>query len=376
MTDPTGAAAATRLGAGAEVNRSVASRTLGPTLDPVTHVGTTAGNALQGPTDVHRYSLDDGGGATVDLLDLGAAIDLVRVPDARGEPADVCLALDSLSDHQDPQRNPYLGVTVGRYANRIAGARLAIDGRVHRLHANEGPNQLHGGPVGFDQVVWDAEPVTGGVRFRRTSPAGEMGFPGCLETEVTYRLTAGALSIRFEATSDAPTVVSLTNHTYWNLGGPAEPGVADHHVILPASRVLPVDAAALPSGPPIPVDGTAFDLRTGTRLGDRIGSALPAGYDHCFLPDGEGFRRHARVEHPRSGRWLEVGSDMTGVQLYTGGFLDGTASGRGRRHDRFSALCVEPGHLPDAPNQPWAPSPVLRPGERYVHRLELRFGAG
>jgi aldose 1-epimerase len=342
----------------------------------ISPVGRTEGNALQPPTPVHRFHLDDGAGATVELLDLGAGIDIVRMPDRNGAPADVCLALDSLAERENPKRNPHLGVTVGRYANRIAGGHLELDGQRFALDANEGPNQLHGGSVGFGHVVWEHEAVDGGIRFRRTSPAGEMGFPGTLEASVTYRLAPGLLSIAFEATTDAPTVVSLTNHTYWNLGGPDERDVGDHVVTLPADHVLEVGAALLPSGPPVLVEGGPFDLRQAVRLGDRIGHSLPGGYDHCFLPNCTGFRRHARVEHSGSGRWLETGSDMPGVQLYTGGFLDGSASGRGRHHERFAALCLEPEHLPDAPNQSWAPSPVLRPGERYQHRLEFRFGAG
>jgi aldose 1-epimerase len=341
----------------------------------ISPVGRTAGNALQPPTEVHRFHLADGSGASVELIDLGAGVDLVRLPDRSGAPAEVCLTLDSLADREDPKRNPHLGVTVGRYANRIAGAHLELDGRSFALDANEGPNQLHGGSVGFGHVVWEHELLDDGVRFRRTSPAGEMGFPGTLEVSVTYRLARGVLRIDFDATTDEPTVVSLTNHTYWNLGGPSEPDVRDHVATVPAGSFVEVDGARLPSGPALGVDDGPFDLRPSARLGDRIGRTLPEGYDHCFLPDGAGFRRHARMEHPGSGRWLEAWSNMPGVQLYTGGFLDGSARGRGRRHDRFAALCLEPEHLPDAPNQPWAPSPVLRPGERYRHRLEFRFGA-
>lgn len=343
-------------------------------MTTISDYGTTAGNRLQRPTPVHRFSLTGADGAALDLLDLGAGIDLVRLPDRHGRSDDVTLTLDTLADREDPVRNPYLGVTVGRYANRLGGGRITIDGTDHHLETNEGPNQLHGGPIGFDRVVWDHETVDDGVRFSRTSAAGEMGFPGTLEVGVTYRLAPGVISVEHTATADAPTVVSLTNHTYWNLGGPAEADVLDHVVTLPAPTVLPVDEAALPTGPPEPVDGSPFDLREPTRLGDRVGFALPSGYDHCFLPEGSGLRLHARVDHEASGRRLEVWSDMPGVQLYTGCFLAEHTGGRGRPHAPFAALCVEPQHLPDAPGHDWAPSPVLRPGERYVHRLELRYG--
>ena len=341
----------------------------------VSDLDDTAGTVLQPPTRVHRFVVDGPDGAELHLLDLGAGVDRVRLPDARGVVDDMTLTLDSVFDREDRDRNPYLGVTVGRYANRLAGASVTIDGVEHRLEPNEGPNQLHGGPVGFDRVVWEHDLLPDGVRFSRVSADGEMGFPGRLDVSVTYRLTPGVVSIVHEATTDRPTVVSLTNHTYWNLGGRSEPDVTDHTVEVAATTVLPVDGASLPSGPPEPVEDGPFDLRAPVRLGDRIGFALPAGYDHCFVPDGHGFRRHARVTHPPSGRRLEVWSDMPGVQLYTAGFLADGPGGGGRRHGPFAALCLEPQHLPDAPNQPWAPSPVLRPGHRYVHRLELRYGA-
>ena len=309
----------------------------------------------------------------LDLLDLGAGIDLVRLPDRHGAVDDVTLTLDTLAEREDPGRNPYLGVTVGRFANRLAHGRITIDGEEHALETNEGHHQLHGGPVGFSHVVWDHELTDDGVRFHRTSPAGEMGFPGTLDVVVEYRLAPGVIAIEHRATTDAPTVVSLTNHTYWNLGGPAEPDVLEHRVGVPAATVLPVDDAALPTGAPEPVDATPFDLRVPTLLGDRIGFALPSGFDHCFVPDGAGFRLHTRVEHERTGRRLEVWSDMPGVQLYTGCFLEEQLGGRGRPHAPFAALCAEPQHLPDAPNHHWGPSAVLRPGAHYIHRLEFRY---
>lgn len=335
--------------------------------------GTTPGNAVQPPTDVHRLTLANDRIA-VSLLTLGAGID-----DLLLDGASVVLGLDTLAARDDPTRNPYLGVTVGRFANRLGGARFAIDGLEHRLDPNEGDNQLHGGPVGFSHVVWDHGAAADRVRFHRTSPAGEMGYPGTLAVEVTYHLDDTTLRIEHTATTDAPTVVSLTNHAYWNLGGPAEPDVLDHQVTVDASQVVPVDEQLLPSGPPTPVADGPFDLRRPTRLGDRIGpgSALPDGYDHCFMIDGRSdggsLRRHARISHRGRGRSLEVWSDQPAAQLYTGGGLAGGTGLHGRRHDRFAALCVEPQHVPDAPNLDWAPTSVLRPGERYRHRLELRF---
>lgn len=336
--------------------------------------GTTTGNALQPPTPVSRLTLAADSGIEVALLDLGAAIDSVRMPGRGRAPEPVTLSLDTVADREDPDRNPYFGVTVGRFANRIAGARFSLDGVEHRLLPNEGVNQLHGGPIGFSHVVWDlSTDADDTVGFHRTSPAGEMGFPGSLDVTVTYRLAGSTLAIEYVATTDAPTVVSLTNHAYWNLGGPAEADVRDHVVTVDADLVVPVDGDMIPTGSPVDVTGTPFDLRTPIRLGDRIGDPFPGAFDHCMMVSGSGLRRHARIEHPGSGRALEVWSDKPGAQLYTGVLLPGGPGAHGRSHVPFSGLCVEPQHVPDAPNLSWAPSPVLRPGERYVHRLELRF---
>ena len=340
----------------------------------IDEVGMTSGNELQGPRTVEHLTLTTGP-TTLRLSTLGAAIDDVVIAGTSAPPQSIVLSLDTVAERDDPTLNPYLGVTVGRFANRIGASRFEIDGRAHEVRANEGPNQLHGGPVGFGQVVWEAEATgTDEVTFRRVSPDGEMGFPGTLTAAVTYRLRPGVVQIELTATTDAPTVVSLTNHSYWNLGGPTEPDITDHLITIDAHLIVPIDDASLPVGEPIDVEGGPFDLRSPTRLGDRLGFALPGGFDHCFLPDGDGLRRHARIEHTGTGRTLEVWSDQPATQFYTGVFLAGGAGAHGRRHDPFAALCVEPQHVPDAPNLGWAPSAVLRPGERYVHRLELRFG--
>lgn len=333
--------------------------------------GMTTGHRLQPATPVHRHRLETTAGLAIEVLDLGATLARIEVPGPAG-PVPLSLGHDSVAAYEDPVRNPYLGVTVGRFANRIGGAMFTVDDIAYALDANEGDNQLHGGSLGFSRFVWDTEVAGDAVMLRRTSPDREMGFPGTLDVAVTYRVTGRTIAIRHEATTDQPTVVSMTNHTYWNLGGPTETDVRDHAVQLDASTVVPVDDATLPSGPPVPVADTPFDLRTPTRLGDRLGFALPRGYDECFVVDGTGFRRHGRVTHP-SGRTLEVWSDQPAVQFYTGAFLSGREGADGRTHDPFAALCLEPEHVPDAPNLDWAPSAVLRPGERYVHELEFRL---
>lgn len=308
------------------------------------------------------------------MVDLGAAIEVVRAPDRAGRVADVTLRLDDDEARLDHGRNPHLGVTVGRYANRIGGACFSLDGASHHLDANEGPNQLHGGTDGFGRQRWTvADQDDTAVRFELVSPDGDMGFPGEMRASATYRLAGTTLAIDLEAHTDAPTVCSLTNHAYWNLGGPSEATIDDHHVTIDAGRVVPVGDDLIPEGEPVAVEGP-FDLQTPAHLGRRIGFALPSGYDHCFVIDGDGFRRHARVDHPASGRRLEVWSDHPACQFYTGAFLPGSTGG-GRHHGPFAALALEPQHIPDAPNRPWAPSPVLRPGETYVHHLEFRLTA-
>ena len=319
---------------------------------------------------LERFLLRSDAGVEVELVAHGAAIEVVRAPDREGELADVTLRLDS--DEARLGHNPHMGITVGRFANRIGGARFALDGVEHHLDANEGDNVLHGGAGGFGKVTWDvADASADSVTFRRISPDGEMGFPGRVEAEVRYELAGATVNIEFVASTDAPTVVSMTNHAYWNLGGPTEATIDDHVVTLDASHVVPVDDQLIPEGAAVPVDGP-LDLRAGVPLGPRIGFPLVNGYDHCFMVDGDGFRRHASVEHPASGRRLEVWSDQPAVQFYTGAFLDGPGGG-GRAHGAYAALAIEPQHVPDAPNQSWAPSAVLRPGTPYRHRLALHL---
>ena len=320
---------------------------------------------------LERFALRSDAGVEVELVDLGAAIEVVRAPDRDGRVDDVTLRLDS--DQDRLADNPHFGITVGRFANRIGGARFTLEGVEYQLAANEGANMLHGGPAGFGKVRWTGEQHgEGTVGFTRVSPDGDMGFPGSMTTTVTYRLVGSTLTINHEATTDAPTICSLTNHACWNLGGPGEATIDDHVVTIDASSVVPIDDALIPEGPPTLVEGP-FDLREGVHLATRIGFPLPNGYDHCFMVDGDGLRRHARVDHPASGRRLEVWSDHPAVQFYTGAFLTGPGGG-GRHHAPYAALAIEPQQVPDAPNQPWAPSAVLRPGETYRHHLELRLG--
>jgi len=304
-----------------------------------------------------------------EFVALGAAVEQVLVPDLDGQLANVALSLDHDDDRRDPHKNPYLGVTVGRYANRLAGPHLTFDGTCHELATNEGPNQLHGGDDGFGRQLWHGTQLASDrVRFVLTSPHGHMGFPGQMDVSVTYHLTGPALRIDLRATSDRPTICSLTNHTYWNLSAD-EPTVAGHQVTIDAATVVPVDAELIPAGQPQPVSGH-LDLRSGRSLGSVGRDGVE--YDHCFMIDGRGFRRHARVEHQKSGRCLEAWSDHPALQFYTGAHLPGTVGG-GRRHVPNAGLALEPQHPPDAPHQDWAALPRLDPGHEYRHQIEYRF---
>jgi aldose 1-epimerase len=318
----------------------------------------------------------------VGVVELGARLAVVRAPDRDGVVADVALGLDDYGPD-----TAYLGATVGRYANRIAGGVFVLDGREYTVPVNEPGVALHGGPDGFDRRVFEPDPVVAGSRsvtLRYTSPDGENGFPGRLEVAVTYTVRGAELAIEHTARTDAPTVVNLTNHAYWNLagGGPVE----DHVVRVPAGHYLPVDERMIPTGELAPVDGTPFDLRTPVRLGDRLRGDHPQlvrarGYDHTFVlghafDDGAGdLVEAAHVEDARSGRTLTVLTDRPGVQFYSGNFLDGSTVLRGGRTARQGdAFCLEPQAFPNAPNEPAFPSTVLRPGETYRSRIVLRFG--
>jgi aldose 1-epimerase len=321
-------------------------------------------------------------GLEVGVVEHGARLAVVRAPDRDGVLGDVVLGLDDYAADTS-----YLGATVGRYANRIAGGTFQLDGHRYDVPCNEGEVALHGGPDGFDRRVFRADAVVEGpdgarsVTLRRTSPDGENGFPGALEVAVTYAVRGTELAIEHVATTDAPTVVNLTNHAYWNLAGGGS--VEGHLVTVPAARYLPVDGRLIPTGELAPVEGTPFDLRTPVPIGARLREAHPQllqarGYDHTFVLDGDaggGLAVAAHVEEPRSGRTLTMLTDQPGVQFYSGNMLDGTVVLRGGTVARQGdAFCLEPQHFPNAPNEPAFASTVLRPGERYRSRIVVRLG--
>jgi aldose 1-epimerase len=313
----------------------------------------------------------------------GGILVSLTAPDRHGHFGDVVLGYDSLKGYLT--RSPYFGALIGRYGNRIAGGTFTLDGTAYALARNDGPNSLHGGKVGFDKVLWNV--AASGVTERGPqlvlaykSMDGEERYPGNLDVRATYTLTDDdALSIEFEVTTDKPTVVNLTGHSYFNLRGTGD--VLGHVVEINAQRFTPVDRTLIPTGELKDVAGTPFDFRRPHTIGERIGDAneqlqFGRGYDHNWVLDGQTgtLRVNAEVYEPTSGRVLEVLSDQPGLQFYSGNFLDGSITGKGGVVYRLrSGFCMEPQHFPDSPNQPNFPSTVLRPGETYRSTIVYRF---
>jgi len=345
--------------------------------------------------EVRVFRFGNAAGIRVCVLEYGGILAEIWTPDRAGRCADIVLGFDSLAGYLD---NPaYFGAVVGRYANRIAGAAFELDGIIHRLSANDGLNTLHGGRQGFDQALWRGTSFErggeSGVVLRLTSPDGDQGFPGRLYAEVVYQLDEGSqLTVEYCATCEQPTIINLTQHSYFNLDGdPDEAGraadgkeggldILDHVLELAADQYLPVNAELLPSGAAAAVERTPFDFRRAARIGDRLGLEHPQlsiarGFDHNFLlvPNAPAA---ARLRSPRSGRWLEVTTTEPGLQVYTGNYFDASATGkRGRRYGRHAGVALEPQHFPDSPHHPDFPSVILRPGEIWRSRSQYRFGA-
>ncbi|WP_435836801.1 aldose epimerase family protein [Streptomyces asoensis] len=336
-------------------------------------------------TEIHSWALENGG-TRMEVLSWGAIVRSLEIPDRRGRYADVCLGFDELDDYIT--RTPYFGALIGRYGNRIAGGRFTLDGVAHQVDVNDGGNSLHGGAAGFDRRVWEVEPFTEGpdtgLRLSRTSPDGEMGYPGTLEVQVTYTLTRhGDWRIDYEAVTDRPTVVNLTSHVYWNLAGEGTGPVDDHELTIAASRYTPVGPDLIPTGELAPVAGTPFDFRRATRIGQglragHLQQTRAQGYDHNWVLDKgvtAGPEPVATLRDPVSGRSLEIATDQPGLQFYSGNFLDGTLTGRsGRAYRQGDALCLETQHFPDSPNRPEFPPTLLRPGRTYRSTTVHSFG--
>lgn len=352
---------------------------------PVPTVASAHFGTLATGEPVTVFTLANGNDMEVRVLDYGAAIQSIRVPDRDGRVADVTLGYDDLGGYLNDRF--YMGVVAGRYANRIADGRFTIDGRTYRLARNNGPNHLHGGVRGFDKVRWRAEPFqrgdSVGVVLHYTSPDGEEGYPGTLEARVTYTLTPrNELVIAYHATTDAPTHVNLTQHTYFNLAGAGTGDVLGHELSIDASRYTPIDSTAIPLAGLTPVEGTPFDFRTRTPVGARIDKDDPQlglgdGYNHNYVLDrvGDSVVHAARVVEPTTGRALDVYTSEPGLQFYSGNRLDGSAMGKdGHVYGRRAGFCLETQHFPNSPNRPDFPSTLLRPDETYESRTVFVFG--
>jgi aldose 1-epimerase len=342
------------------------------------------GKTASGET-VELFTLARPGAPVVGITSWGGYVVSLVARDRAGKMADVTLGYADLEGYLKDRS--YYGCLVGRYANRIANAAFTLDGKRHALSANDGANTLHGGPTGFCRRLWAAKVVAGqdgdALELAYVSKDGEEGYPGTLTAKVVYSLRAdGGLVIDYTARSDAPTVVNLTNHAYFNLAGEGEGTILDHELSLEADAFTPTDAGLIPTGEFKPVAGTPFDFRKPTPIGARIDAddeqiKRGGGYDHNFVLRGEAgsLRPAARVVEKKSGRVLEVLTTEPGVQFYTGNFLDGKTIGKsGKPYVRRGAFCLETQRYPDSPNKPSFPSTVLRPGETYRHTTVYRLG--
>ena len=333
---------------------------------------------------VDLYTLTNAKGASVQIATLGGTVVSIKVPDKAGALGDVVLGFDSLDGYLGA--HPFFGVLVGRYGNRIGNAAFTLDGKAYTLAKNNGVNSLHGGLKGFDKYVWKTREVTSAeglaLELTHVSPDGDEGFPGTLSVTVRYTWTdANGLRIDYAATTDKPTVLNLTNHSYFNLSAGASPTILDHTLQLLADKYTPVDKGLIPTGELRPVAGTPFDFTKARRVGESIDAddeqiRFGGGYDHNFVFGGAPgtMRLGARVADPVSGRIMDLTTTEPGVQFYTGNFLDGSVKGRGGKpYVKRSGLCLETQHYPDSPNKPDFPSVVLRPGQTYKTTTQYTF---
>jgi aldose 1-epimerase len=336
------------------------------------------------------FTLTSASGFQAEISDFGGTVVRLFAPDRTGRLADVVLGFDSVERY--PAESPHFGAIIGRVGNRIAGGKFSLGAKIYSLVTNNAPDgipcHLHGGNVGFDKVLWSAEPATvagqPALRLRYTSADGEEGYPGELSAEVTYSLTPEqGLRIDYKATTDQSTPVNLTNHSYFNLAGAGQGDVLDHEITLRASRFTPVHPGLIPTGDRAPVAGTPFDFTSTHRIGARIGAdheqlRLGAGYDHNWVldsADGQ-LALAATVYEPASGRVLEVLTTEPGIQFYTGNFLTGSLTGKlGATYAHRGGLCLETQHFPDSVNQPGFPSTLLHPGQTYRSTTVYRFSS-
>ncbi len=349
-------------------------------------VVTTDYGTLEDGRTAHLFTLKNKQGTVARLTDFGATLVSLETADRDGKTADITIGYDTLEGWVND--GSYMGVTAGRYGNRIAKGKFTLDGKTFTLATNNDPNHLHGGNEGFGKKLWSAEPIEkeegSGVVFTYVSPDGEEGYPGELTSKVTYFLdNKNQLYVIFEAETTKPTVINLVHHTYWNLTGDARQTILDHELRLNADGYVPTDATGIPNAGIQPVEGTPMDFRKHRRIGDRINNdhvqlKNGLGYDHCWAVNGEPgtMRLAAELYDPESGRWMQIETDQPGIQFYTGNYMDGSVTGKGGvKQNHRTGLCLETQVHPDSPNQPELSNAVLRPGQTYKHTMVHRFGA-
>ncbi len=356
---------------------------LGMTAEAKTKVTSQAFGKAPDGTPVEIYTLSDGA-FEARIATYGGILVSMKAPDRNGKAADVVLGFDDVDGYVSNFNSPssaFFGAIIGRYGNRIAHGSFTLDGQKYSLPLNNGDNSLHGGPHGFNNVVWKAKSIADGVALTYLSKDGEAGYPGNLTVIVRYTLKKGDLRIEYSATTDKGTVVNLTNHAYFNLAGQGD--ILKHELILHASHFTPVDAGLIPTGEKKSVESTPFDFRKATAVGARINADdaqlhLGHGYDHNWVLDSGGGKlaEAAELYDPGSGRVLKVLTDQPGIQFYTGNFLDGSIKGKGGKPDeQHAALCLETQHFPDSPNHPDFPTTELKPGQHYHTVTVYSFSA-
>ncbi len=327
---------------------------------------------------VMLYTMKNEKDIVIKITNYGGIITEIHTPDKNGKSGNIALGFDNLEQYL--AGHPNFGALIGRYGNRIANAQFTLDGVTYQLNANNGVNTLHGGIVGFDDVLWDAKVIScderAALELTYVSPDGEEGYPGTLTTVVTYELLIDQLFITYEAETDKPTPVNLTNHTYFNLAG--EGTILDHILYINASKYTPPNEQLIPSGEIVNVEGTPFDFRKPAVIGSRFDEVggNPVGYDHNFVLDRSSEEKvlAAKLMDPKSGRFLEVITTEPGMQFYTGNFLDGSLTSGDITFVKNSGLCLETQHFPDSPNQPNFPNTILQPGDKYVTQTIFKFG--
>jgi aldose 1-epimerase len=358
-----------------------ASKPSAPESQPKMSIEKSAFGKTADGVEVDLYTLTNAKGLVMKMTNFGAIVVSLEVPDRNGKLANVNMGFSTLDGFLG--KTPYFGSTVGRYCNRIAGGKFALDGKEYTLATNDnGKNHLHGGNVGYNKVVWSAEPFETesgvGIKFTYLSKDGEEGYPGNLDVTAVYTLTNdNELAVDFTAKTDAPTPVNLTNHCYWNLAGAGSGTIREHELMIDADKYLPVDAGLIPTGELADVAGTPLDFTRPEKIGARLDQikADPVGYDHCFVLRGEAGKMHlaAKVKDPASGRVMEIHTTQPALQFYSGNFLDGKPENN--NYNQYDGFCLETQHYPDSPNHADFPNTILRPGETFQEKTVHKFYA-